>query len=237
MDQTCCHRKRYLLLGRRLSLAVLLLSSPVAPGKDKKKAPLPEDVLKAHTVWVIVDPTAGVDIQTPNANRIARADVEKAFVRWGRLEPVTNADMSDLIVVVRKGNGKVADGTIGGTPVNTPPPVIVQSTDSGIHAAGGTRGARIPDSTPDASASSDASFPGAGSSSYPESSSRPSPQAEIGVSQDMFVVYRSRAADALNAPPVWRYTAKDALESPDVPAVEVFRTLIAQSEKQLATKP
>ncbi len=34
--------------------------------------------------------------------------------------------------------------------------------------------------------------------------------------------------------PVWRYTAKDALESPGVPAVEVFRKLIADSEKQLA---
>jgi hypothetical protein len=226
------------MLRRRLSLmVVLLLSSLVAPGKDKKKAALPEDVLRAHTVWVIVDPTAGVDIEAPNANRVARADVEKAFARWGRLEPVTNADMADLIVVVRKGNGKIADGTIGGTPVNAPPPVIAQSTDTGIHAAGGSRGARIPDSTPDASSSSDGSLPGAGSSSNPGYPSKPSPQAEIGLSQDMFVVYRSRGADALNAPPVWRYTAKDALESPDVPAVEVFRTLIAQSEKQLASKP
>jgi hypothetical protein len=225
------------MLCRRLTLIALLLSSSFAPAKDKKKAPLPEDVLKAHTVWVIVDPTAGVDIKAPDANRIARTDVEKALVRWGRLEPVTNADMADLIITVRKGNGKMANGTIGGTPVNAPPPVIGESTDDSIHVAGGTRGARIPDRTPDASSSSDAPFPDDGSSAKTGYPAKASPQAEIGLSQDMFVVYRSHTVNALDAPPVWRYIAKDALESPDVPAVEVFRTLVAQSEKQLAKTP
>jgi hypothetical protein len=100
------------MVSRKLTLIVLILSSLVAAGKDKKKATLPEDILKAHTVWVIVDPTAGVDIDDPNANRIARADVEKALVQWGRLEPVTNADMADLIITVRKGHDKIADGTM-----------------------------------------------------------------------------------------------------------------------------
>jgi hypothetical protein len=227
------------MLRRRLTLFALLLSSPLAPAKDKKKAPLPEDVLRAHTVWVIVDPTAGVDIKDPNANRTARADVEKALVRWGRLEPVTNEDMADLIITVRKGNGKVANGTIGGTPVNAPPPVIAQSTDNSIHVAGGTRGARMPETTPDASSSSssDGSFPDAGRSANTGYPAKASPQAEIGLSQDMFVVYRSHRPNALEVPPVWRYSAKDALESPDVPAVEAFRTLVAQSEKQLAKTP
>jgi hypothetical protein len=224
------------MLRRRLPLIALLLLSPLAPAKDKKKTPLPEDVLRAHTVWVIVDPTAGVDINAPNANRIARTDVEKALVDWGRLEPVTNADMADLIITVRKGNGKVANGTIGGTPVNAPPPVIAQSTDNNIHVAGGTRGAQIPDRTPDASSSSEAP-PDAGPSTNRGYPAKPSPQAELGLSQDMFVVYRSHRTNALDAPPVWRYSAKDALESPDVPVVEVFRTLVAQSEKQLAKTP
>ena len=59
------------MLSKRLTLVVLLLSSLAASGKDKKKAPLPADILKAHTVWVVVDPTAGIDIEAPNANRIA----------------------------------------------------------------------------------------------------------------------------------------------------------------------
>jgi hypothetical protein len=218
--------------SRKLTLIVLLLSSLIAAGKDKKKATLPEDILKAHTVCVIVDPTAGIDIDDPNANRIARADVEKAMVQWGRLEPVTSADMADLIITVRKGHDKIADGTIAGTPINRPPPVIGESTDSSIHAAGGTRGGQVPNGPIDASTSGD---PGqSGNNGYP---SRPSPQAEIGGSRDMFVVYRSHVSNALNAPPVWRYTAKDALESPDVPAVEAFRAIIVQSEKQLAGKP
>jgi hypothetical protein len=204
---------------RRLTFVLLLLSSLVASGKDKKKVPLPEDVLKARTVWVIVDPKAGIEIQAPNANRIARADVEKALVKWGRLEPVTDAETADLIITVRKGHGKVAEGTIGGTQINRPPPLIGQSTDSEIHGAGRTRSG-----TPD-----DPSNAG--------SSSTPSPEVEIGASEDMFVVYRSRAAGALDSPPVWRYTAKDALESPDVPAVEVFRKLIVESEKKLAGTP
>jgi hypothetical protein len=115
--------------------------------------------------------------------------------------------------------------------------VIAQSTDNDIHVAGGTRGTRIPDRTPDASSSSDAPFPDAGSSANTGYPAKASPQAEIGLTQDMFVVYRSHAVNALDAPPVWRYIAKDALESPDVPAIEVFRALIAQSEKQLAKTP
>jgi hypothetical protein len=220
------------MVSRKLILIVLIFSSLVAAGKDKKKATLPEDILNAHTVWVIVDPTAGVDIDDPNANRIARADVEKAMVQWGRLEPVTNADMADLVITVRKGHDKIADGTVAGTPMNRPPSVIAQSTDSSIHGAGGTRGGHMPGGPIDASSSGD---PGdSGNNGFP---SRPSPQAEIGGTQDMFVVYRSHVSNALKSAPVWRYTAKDALESPDVPAVDAFRAIIVESEKQLIGKP
>jgi hypothetical protein len=59
----------------------------------------------------------------------------------------------------------------------------------------------------------------------------------MGDTQDTFVVYRENKADLqhspLESPAVWRYTAKDALDSPDVPAVEVFRKAIADTEKQL----
>jgi hypothetical protein len=58
----------------------------------------------------------------------------------------------------------------------------------------------------------------------------------------MFVVYRCTTKDdenwaPLDAPPVWRYAAKDALQSPGVPAVEVFRKVVADSEKQLTKTP
>jgi hypothetical protein len=57
----------------------------------------------------------------------------------------------------------------------------------------------------------------------------------------MFVVYRGNKDEPdwnpLDAPAVWRYSGKDALASPSVPAVDVFRKLIAESEKQLASNP
>lgn len=212
-----------MLHRRNLVLPLLLLSCLFASGKDKKKVPLPADVLKAHTAWVIVDPSAGVDVTDPNTNRIARADVENALAKWGRLTPVASAFQADLIITVRKGNGKSAQPTIGSAPPNSPPPVIAQRTDSGITAAGRAGATGMPgDPTGIAS--------------------EPHPQVEVGPTQDMFTVYRGdpnqdNSWSPLDSPPVWRYTAKDALESPSVPAVDAFRKAITESEKQLASGP
>jgi hypothetical protein len=203
-----------ILHRRSLAISVLLLSCLIATAKDKKKALLPADVLQAHTVLVVVDPRAGTDIQNPNANRTAQEDVEKALMEWGRFSLALDARTADLIIMVRKGSGKIAQPTLGGIPNNNRP-VVLEPTNSG-----GRIGV-IPGSAPDPS---------------------PQPQVEVGQSQDMFVVYRCTTKDdenwdPLDAPPVWRYTANDALQSPGVPAVEVFRKVIADSEKQLAKTP
>jgi hypothetical protein len=47
----------------------------------------------------------------------------------------------------------------------------------------------------------------------------------------MFEVYRGGIVDPLDAPAVWRYTAKDCLRAPQVSAVEEFRKAIAEAEK------
>ena len=201
---------------RNLLLSVMLLSCLIAVAKDKKKVALPMDILQAHTAWVIIDPAAGMDVTDPNANRIARSDVENALAKWGRLSPVTDASVADIVIVIRKGNGKLVQPTISNAPGNAPPPVIAQRTDSGINV-----GART---------------------GPPLVESEPHPQAEVGNTQDSFVVYRgnpgyinaSISANPLDTPPVWRYTAKDALASPGVPAVDQFRKVIAESEKALA---
>ncbi|WP_150133150.1 hypothetical protein [Acidisarcina polymorpha] len=71
--------------------------------------------------------------------------------------------------------------------------------------------------------------------------SNPQPQIEAGPTEDTFVVYRENKDDPnwspLDAPAVWRYMARNALESPSVPAVDAFRKAIAESEKQLASNP
>lgn len=209
---------------KSLAISVLLLSSLVAAAKDKKKTLLPADILQAQTVLVVIDPNAGMDIQDPNANRIAQVDVEQALMKWGRFSLAMDASTADLIITVSKGNGKIVQPTIGGVPNNNRP-VIFDPSDSG-----GRIGAR------------QGSTGNPGDPSNPQSpSSSPRPEIAAGQSQDMFVVYRSNRNDPhdtpLDTPAVWRYTSGDALHSPDVPAVDEFRKLIAESEKQLAGKP
>jgi hypothetical protein len=214
-----------MLLRKLLAITAIILCSALASAK--KKAILPADVLRARTVLVIVDPTAGVDVRDPNANRAARADVEKALDQWGRFTLVQEGFTADLVITVRKGNGKLIQPTIGGTPINGTPPV-----------SGGTT------STPTQVTTRGAVRLGPGNPNDPSSAgtqpSTPEPQIEAGSRQDMFVVYRGSMDSIwspLDAPAVWRYSGKDALASPSVPAVEVFRKLIAESEKELASHP
>jgi hypothetical protein len=126
------------------------------------------------------------------------------------------------------GNGKVAQTTIGGTPINGIPPVSVGSTTSPTQTT--TR------------ASGRWGDPGANDpSSAGSQPAIPRPQIEAGSSQDMFVVYRGKKDDPssspLEAPAVWRYSGKDALASPSVLAVEAFHKLVVESEKQQAAHP
>jgi len=51
------------------------------------------------------------------------------------------------------------------------------------------------------------------------------------------MVYHGKQNNALDTPSVWRYSAKDALRSPGVPAVDEFRKVIVEAEKQRAAKP
>ena len=76
----------------------------------------------------------------------------------------------------------------------------------------------------------------AGDPTGPESGN-PHPQVEAGPPQDIFAVYYGKTDNALDAAPVWRYIARGALRSPDVPAVEEFKKAITEAEKQQAAKP
>jgi hypothetical protein len=206
---------------RRIAVGLFLpLCCMVAAGKNKKKVILPTDVLQAQTVLVVIEPGAGETIDAPMANRIARDDVEKALMNWGRFRMAVNASDADLIISVRKGSGRVAQPTIGGVPDNNRP-VILQPSDSGGR-VGGQTGAPPPLSNP--------------TTSEPRPQG-PYPQAEVGESDDMFTVYRGKRDNPLDSPPVWRYAARDGLRSPSVPAVGEFRKTIVEAEKQQANNP
>jgi hypothetical protein len=139
-------------------------------------------------------------------------------MKWGRFNPVIDPQTADLVITVRKGSGKIVQPTIGGMPTNDRP-VIVQQTDNSIR-IGGQKGRQV------------------GSTDPPPQDTRPTSRTEVGPSEDMFVVYEGHARGAFNQqPPAWRYLAKNALHSPNVPAVDEFRKLLDEAEKQQKTKP
>jgi hypothetical protein len=205
-----------MLVRARVLLLMIVLVASLAIAAAKKKDLLPAYVLKARTVVVIIDPDAGASMSAPQANKTAQDDVEKALMKWGRLAPVVAGMPADLVITVRKGSGKVVEPTIGGGTNDRP--VIVQQTDSSIR-IGGQVG-RPPDAqqgTP--------------------RDEKPHPQIEVAPPDDMFVVYEGSKGLHPDGPPVWHYTAKNALRSPDVPAVAEFRKIIEAAEKQQKTKP
>jgi hypothetical protein len=94
---------------------------------------------------VLVDPDAGMSTSAPLANKTAQDDVEKALANWGRLRLVLigGGNNADLVITVRKGNGKMVQATVSGEPTNDRPVVVVPS-DTGIHI--GVQQGRPPDS-------------------------------------------------------------------------------------------
>jgi hypothetical protein len=198
-------------------LCVLMMCSLVAAGK--KKVILPTYVLEAKTVVVVVDPDAGLDADAPNANRKAQQDVENALVGWGRFSLANDIATADLVIVVRKGSGRLVQPTVGGIPQNRPGVFDPAGPAGGVGPGPGDR--RSPQFGDPASSQQQG----------------PHPQMEVGATQDTFAVYEGKRTDALRSSPAWRYSRSDALASPSVPAVEAFRKTIAEAEKQQATKP
>ena len=196
-------------------LLLLLTSASAVFPKDKKEkhSGLPEDILRARTIMVVIAPEAGEPLKDPVANARAQDDVEKALLRWRRFEVVSEPSLADLVVAVRRGTGSTVSPTIKGSPIDQRP-VIFQPTDGSIRVGGRT-------------------------GQDPEASRRdpmerqPHLGTEFGSPDDTFEVYRGRQnlERSLEGPAVWRYTAKDSLKAPRVTAVEQFRKAIEASEK------
>ena len=202
----------------RLPVFLLLAALLTAPlqAKDKNKSVLPDFVLKASTVLVVVDPSAGEPLDQPNANAAARDDVEKALMEWGRLRPMMDGAQTDLIIVVRTGSGRAMQPTIKGGPIDQRTGVG-QSTDSSIR-IGGQQGHAPPMSQ-----------------TGPQNTG-PHISNEVGSPEDSFSVYRGGLDYPLDAPAVWRYVAKNCLRPPKMTAVEEFRKAIVEAEKPQANK-
>ncbi len=189
---------------------------PLALAKDK--ATVPADVLNAHTVLVVIKPGAGEPLTDPNSNHRAQEDVERALMKWGRFDLALEASTADLIIAVRKGSGQTVRPTLKGGPIDQRS-VILEPQDGSIR-IGGQRG-KPPDVTQPTGGTSDTS---------------PHVQTEVGPSDDTFEVYRGKIEYPLDSSPVWRFIAKDALRSPNVPAVEQFRKAIDEATKAANNK-
>ena len=194
-------------------VVVLLLTLPVG-AKNKKKPTLPDLILKAQTIYVVIQPDAGAPLRHQTANRNAEDAVEKAIMKWGRFRLEPGSQTADLIIAVRKGHA--GGPTIRNSPADNRP-VIIQPNGEGGTRVGGHQG-RSPD----------LSDPGLGG----PTDRGPQISNQIGSSEDSFEAYMGGIDYPLDAPPLWRYTAKDALKAPRVDAVEQFRKAINESEQQ-----
>jgi hypothetical protein len=201
----------------RVAIAfVLLAACPLALAKNKKKQVLPDYVLRAERVYVVIAADAGEPVTNPTANRTAQEDVEKALLRWGRFTLVMESSTADLVIAVRKGMGS---GMVIRNAPQDKRPVIYQPnpSDAGI----GGRMGRTGDVT-DQTGNEDRG---------------PRLSNQFGSSEDSFEVYMGGGEYPLDAPSVWRYTAKNALSGPQVPAVEQFKKVFEEAQKQSQQKP
>lgn len=220
--------------GLALGVAACVAGSGwVATAKEKKRALLPDYVLAAKTVIVIIDPTAGIPVDDPGAHKTALDNVEKALMEWGRLKLIMDPAQADLVIVVRKGSDKAVQPTVTGYPTNDRP-IIVQQTNDSIRIAG-------------------QSGPPVGVP--PEQQGNVGQGREVGQSKDAFEVYlgqngRPTYSVTNDETPVWRYVEKDGLKAPDVKAVAEFKKAVDEAVKaqqarqkqqgqtaQAATKP
>ena len=200
----------------RPTLVGLVLVAVVPLAAAKNKQVLPDYVLQAQTVAVVIMPDAGESVTDPAANRTAELNVEKALLQWGRYRLIPDAQTADLIVAVRKGHA--GGPAISGAPIDTRP-VILQPSPGTIY-IGGQQGAP------------------------PDLTQQPGPEPpkstishEAGPAEDTFELFLGGGVEyPLDSAPIWRYMAKDALDAPEVRAVERFRQAVADSEKQQKQK-
>lgn len=201
-------------------LSVACLALPPAFARNDKPS-VPQYILAAHTVAVIIDPNAGISPTDPNANQTARQDVEHALLKWGRFTTVLDPAGADLVIVLRRSHGKLAEVTISDPRQNTRIG-DASHTDNGISVGvplGSPRGSNPPStSTPQG----------------PNNSAHP--QAETGNTADSFQVFEGNRRFDQDGIPGWEWIQKNGLHPHDVPAVEEFRKAIDEAEKAAAAQ-
>ncbi len=137
-----------------------------------------------------------------------------ALASWGRFQPAKDLSTADLVITIRKGSGRA-----GGMADSNDSPMLHPASE----ASGGVSGiAKVQPMSNDPT------------SIHPEDSG---PQSESGPTDDTFTVFRGKHTNAIDSHAVWRYSARNALDSPAVPAVDEFKRVLLETEKQQETTP
>jgi hypothetical protein len=83
-----------------IALSIVFLLVPSAHAKSKQQ--VPDDVLKAHLIKIVVVSDFHEKLQDPKDEQQIRDAVEAAFVKWGRFSVVEGK--ADLVIVAREGH-------------------------------------------------------------------------------------------------------------------------------------
>jgi hypothetical protein len=207
--------------GITVALIAVLMSS-AAFAKKNEKAPVPDIVVKAESVTVLILPDARESGASPYANRTAQEDVEKALTKWGRFHLTQEASSADLVIGVRKGTGKIANMTVGGPPSVTRPGTIETTDDTiriGVQKGKPPSGTQIGDASGGRSADKGATT-----------------GMQAGELEDVFEVFIGGAQYHTNSQSLWSYRKTDGLKPPAMIAVEQFRKAVEESEKAMAER-
>ena len=198
---------------------ILVVATGLAWGKKKEKL-LPEIVVKAETVLVVILPDTREPANDVTSNKRAQQDVEKALMKWGKYRLALDVKTADLVIGVRRGAERPFTPTVSGGPVDSRP-VTIDQTDNQIR-IGGAQGRP----TAGVSQTGDTGAPGG----------TPRPGMEAGPSEDVLKVFLGGMNYPADNPPVWAFTGKDGLSEPSVRAVAEFRKAVEETEKAMAAK-
>jgi hypothetical protein len=196
------------------AIVAMVVAGGMASAPKKQKAVLPDYVIKAQSVAVMILRYAREPLVDPAANLKSQEEVEKALMKWGRYRLTQEASTADLVIGVRKGTGKVVSPTIGG-PGDRRGGTTVETTDTQI---------RIGVRPPGGPQTGDAGEAG-------RTGGRAGPGMESGAEDDAFEVFMGGEQYNANSAPVWTYVAKDGLKPPAVSAVDQFRKAVEEAEK------
>ena len=209
---------RRMFAGGMLVATLAVSMGSAALAKKKDKAPLPEVVVKAQSVAVLILPGTRESIADPVGNRTAQQDVEKAFMKWGRYQLKQEAFTADLVIGVRKGTGTVASPTVGG-PIPDTRPGTIETTDNAIRI--GVQKGQPPDET----RSGDAGAAGTNGRGVQD-----------GGAEDVIEVFLGGDGYKADSAPIWVCRKVDGLRPPTMSAVEQFRKAVEETEKAIAQK-